>query len=219
MTLRTYLWNLTSSRQWGPISMDRHYLTRRLWQNARRAGRSLKINRKTRVLFLSNIKHITEFEVPEALPEGHTVYTSVWSAITYVWLDNLVMDTTWTVVEFCDHVKHHAYKGPSSQSYDFSSSHVWMWELDYNESWAPKNWCFWTVMLDKTLESPVDCKEIQPVHSKGNQSWIFIGRTDAEAGTPILWPPNAKNWLTGKDPDVGKDWRQKEKGTENKMVG
>ena len=87
------------------------------------------------------------------------------------------------------------------------------WELDYKESWAPKNGCFWTVLLEKTLKSPLDCKEIQPVHPKGNQSWIFIGRTDAEAETPILWPPDEKNWLTGKDPDAGKDWRQEEKGT------
>ena len=90
-------------------------------------------------------------------------------------------------------------KGPSSQSYGFSSSHGWMWELEYKESWAPKNWCFWTVMLKKTLESPLDCKEIQPVHPKGNQSWIFTGRTDAEAETPILWS-DVKNWLIGKDP-------------------
>ena len=95
-----------------------------------------------------------------------------------------------------------------------------MWELDYKESWAPKNWCFWTVVLEKTLESPLDCKKIKPVHPKGNQSWIFIGRTDAEAETPILWPPDAKNWLTGKDPDAGKNWRQEEKGmTEDEMVG
>ena len=113
-----------------------------------------------------------------------------------------------------------ANKGPSSQSYGFSSSHVWMWELDYKESWAPKNWCFWTVVLEKTLGSPLDCKEIQPVHPKGNQSWIFTGRTDAEAETLILWPPNTKNWLIGKDPDSGKDWRQEEKGmTEDEMVG
>ena len=99
-------------------------------------------------------------------------------------------------------------------------NHVWMWELDYKESWAPKNWCFWTVVLEKTLESPLDCKEIQPVHPKGNQSWIFIGRTDAEAEAPILWPPDAKSWLIWKDPDAGKDWRQEEKGmTEDKMVG
>ena len=88
-----------------------------------------------------------------------------------------------------------------------------MWELDYKESWALKNGCFWTVVLEKTLESPLDCKEIQPVHPKGNQSWMFIGRTDAEAETPILWPPDVKNWLIGKDPDAGKDWGQEEKGT------
>ena len=104
-------------------------------------------------------------------------------------------------------------KGLSSQGYDFSSGHVWMWELDYKESWVQKNWCFWTVVLEKTLESPLDCKEIQPVHSIGNQSWIFIGRTDAEAETPILWTPDAKNWLIGRDLDAGKDWRQEEKGT------
>ena len=110
-------------------------------------------------------------------------------------------------------------KGPSSQSYVFSSSHVWMWELDHKESWAPKNWCFWTVVLEKTLESPLDCKEIQSVHTKGNQSWIFIGGTDVEAETPILWPPDAKSWLIWKDPDAGKDWRQEEKGTtEDEMV-
>ena len=101
-----------------------------------------------------------------------------------------------------------AYKSLSSQSYSFSSSHVWMWELDHKESWALKNWCFWIVVLEKTLESLLDCKEIKPINSKGNQSWIFIGRTDAETETPILWPPDLKNWLIGKDPDAGKDWRQ-----------
>ena len=106
-----------------------------------------------------------------------------------------------------------ANKRLSSQSYGFSSSHVWMWELDYKESSALKNWCFWTVVLERTLESPLDCKEIQPVHPKGNQSWLFIGRTDVEAETPIHWPPDVKNWLTGKDPDAGIDWRQKEKET------
>ena len=94
----------------------------------------------------------------------------------------------------------------------FPSSHLWMWELDYKESWAPKNWCFWTAVLEKTLESPLDCKEIQPVHPKGNQFWIFIGGTDSEAETPILWPPDAKNWLIGKDTGAGKDWRWEEKG-------
>ena len=113
-----------------------------------------------------------------------------------------------------------ANKGPSSQNYGFSSSHVWMWELDYKENWAPKNWCFSTVVMEKTLGSSLDCKEIQPVHLKGNQSCIFIGRTYAEAESLILWPPDAKNWLIGKDPDAGKDWREEEKGaTEDKMVG
>ena len=102
----------------------------------------------------------------------------------------------------------------------FSSSRVWVWELHYKESWAPKNWCFWSVVLEKTLESPLDCKEIQPVHPKADQSWVFIGRTDAEAETPILWPPDAKSWLIWKDPDAGKDWGQEEKGTtEDEMVG
>ena len=102
--------------------------------------------------------------------------------------------------------KHYfAHKGLSSQSYDFSSSHVWMWELDCKESWVLKNWCFWTVMLEETLESPLNCKEIQPVHPKGDQSWIFTGRTDAEAETPMLWAPDAKNWFIRKDPDAGKD--------------
>ena len=100
-----------------------------------------------------------------------------------------------------------ANKGPSSQSYGFSNSHVGMWELDYKESWVPKNWCFWTVMLEKTLESSLDCKEIQPVCPKGNQTWIFIERTDAEAETPILWPPDVKSWLIWKDPDAGKRLR------------
>ena len=111
---------------------------------------------------------------------------------------------------------HFSNKG---QSYGFSSSHVWMWKLDHKEGWTSKYWSFWTVVLEKTLESPVDSKEIQPIHPKRNQSWIFIRRTDAEAEALILWPPDAKNWLIGKDPDAGKDWRQEEKGTtENEMV-
>jgi len=104
-------------------------------------------------------------------------------------------------------------KGPSSQGYGFSNGHVWMWELDYKEIWVPKNQWFWTVVLEKTLESPLDYKEIQPVHLKRDQSWVFIGRTDAESETPILWPPDVKSWLIWKDPDAGKDWRQEEKGT------
>ena len=115
---------------------------------------------------------------------------------------------------------HFADESLYSQSYGFSSSHIWMWELDHKESWMLKNWCFWTVVLEKTLESPLDSKEIQPVHPKGNQFWIFIERTDDEAETPILWSPDTKNWLIGKDPDDGKDWRQEEKRTiEDEMVG
>ena len=111
-------------------------------------------------------------------------------------------------------------KGLYSHGYCFSNSHVWMWELDHKESWASKNWCFWTVVLEKTLESPLDFKEIKLVNPKGNQSWIFIGRTDAQTEAPILWPPYAKGWLIGKDPDAGKDWGQEEKGTtEDEMVG
>ena len=108
-----------------------------------------------------------------------------------------------------------ANKGPSSQSYGFPSSHVQMWELNHKESWALKNWCFGTVVLEKTLASPSDSKEIKPVNPKGNKLWIFIGRTDAGAEAPIFWPPDMKSWLTGKDPvgkDDGKHWRQKEKG-------
>ena len=111
-------------------------------------------------------------------------------------------------------------KGLSNQGYDFSSSHVEMWELDSKESWVPNNWCFRTVVLEKTLDSPLDGKESKPVNPKGNESWIFIGRTDAEAETPILWPPDVKNWLIEKDPYAGKDWRQEEKGTtKDEMVG
>jgi len=112
-----------------------------------------------------------------------------------------------------------ANKGPSSQGDGFSSSHVWLWELDGEESWAP-NWCFWTAVLEKTLESPLDCKKIQPVHLKGDQSWVFIGRTDVEAEAPVLWPPHVKSWLIGKDSDAGRDWGQEEKGTtEDEMAG
>ena len=107
----------------------------------------------------------------------------------------------------------------SSQNYGFYSSHVWMWELDYKEGSVLKNWCFWTVVSGKTLESPVDCKEIQPVHPKGKQSWILIGRTDAEVEMPIVCPPDVKNWLIGKDPVAWKDWRQEEKGKRGWDVG
>ena len=104
-------------------------------------------------------------------------------------------------------------KGPSSQGYGFSCGHVWMWELDCEEGWASKNWCFWTVVLEKSFESPLDCKEIQQVHCKGDQSWMFSGRNDAKGETPVLWPPHAKSWLIGKDPDAARDWGQEEKGT------
>ena len=116
--------------------------------------------------------------------------------------------------------KSFANKCPSSQSYAFSSSHVWVWDLGRKESWLLKNWCFWNVMLEKTLESPLVCKELKPVLPKGNQSWIFIGRIDAEAEAPVLWLPDVKSWLIGKDPDAGKNWRQEEKGMiEDEMVG
>ena len=129
--------------------------------------------------------------------------------------------------EICDRPRQHikkqrhyfANKGPSGQGYGFSSCHVWMWELDCEESWALKNWCFWSVVLEKTLESPLDCKEIQPVHSEGDQSWVFTGRTDVEAETPILWPPRAKSWLIGKDPDAERDWGQEEKGDDRGWDG
>ena len=103
-------------------------------------------------------------------------------------------------------------KGPFSQSCGFSSSHEWMWELDHKEGWTPKNWCYWTVVLQKTLESPLDWKEMKPVNPKGDQLWIFIRRTDAEAEASVLWPPDAKSGLIGKDPSAGKDWGQEEKG-------
>ena len=133
-------------------------------------------------------------------------------------LGKKVMTNLWQHIEKQRY--YFANKIPSSQGYGFSSGHVWMWELDNKERWVLKNWCFWTVVLEKTLESPLASKEIQPVSPKGNQSWIFLGRTDAKAETPILWPPDAKNWLTGKYPDTRKDWRREEKGTtEDEMVG
>ena len=119
---------------------------------------------------------------------------------------------------FTDRRHHFADKGPNSQGYGFPSSHVWMWELDHEEGWALKNWCFWTVVLEKTLERPLDCK-IKLVHPKGDQSWISIGRTDVEAEALILWPQDAKSGLIGKDPGGGKDWGQEEKGaTEDEMI-
>ena len=117
-------------------------------------------------------------------------------------------------------INYFANKVPSSQGYGFPSCHVWMWELDCEECWVPKNWRFWTVVLEKTLESPLDSKEIQPVHSEGGQPWDFFGRNDAKAETPVLWPPQVKCWLIGKDSDPGKDWGQEEKGkTKDEMAG
>ena len=145
-----------------------------------------------------------------------------WHAAVYgvaksrTWLSDWTELRQYTKKQRC----YFANKGLSSQGYGFSSGHVWMWELDYKESWAPENWCCWTVVLEKTLESPLDCKEIQSVYPKANQSCIFIGETDAEAEIPILWPPDVKNWLIWKDPDAGKDWMQEGKGmTEDEMVG
>ena len=121
---------------------------------------------------------------------------------------------TW--IAYYEKQRHYfASKGPSGQGYGFSSGHEWMWELDCEESWVLKNWCFWTAVLEKSLESPLGCKEIQPVHPKGDQSLVFIGRTDAEAETPILWPPHAKSWFIGKDPDAGRDWGQEERGRQS----
>ena len=115
---------------------------------------------------------------------------------------------------------HFADKAPYSQNYGFSSGHVWMWELDHKEGWALKNWCFWTVLLEENLENLLDSKEIKAAHPKGNQPWILIGRTDAEAEAPILWTPHVKNWLIGKDSDAGRDWEQEEKGTtQDEMAG
>ena len=175
----------------------------------------LKLNiQKTKIMASSPI---TSWPI-----DGETMETV--TDFTFFWLQNHCSQEIKTLTPWkkCyeqprQHIKRQrhdfANKGPSSQSYGFSSSHVWMWELNYKENWALKNWCFWTVVLEKTLESLLDCKEIQPVHPKGNQSWIFIGRTDAEAETPILWPPDVKSWLIWKDPDAGKDWREEGKGT------
>ena len=162
--------------------------------------------------------------------DGETVVDFIFlgSKICRWWLQpwNLKTLTPWK--ESYDQPRQHvkkqrhyfANKGSSSQGYGFSSGHVWIWQLDYKESWALKNWCFWTVVLEKTLESPLDCKEIQSVHPKGDQSWVLIGRTNVEAETPILWPPDVKSWLTGKDSDAGKDLGQEEKGTtEDEMIG
>ena len=170
-----------------------------------------------------------------ALLWGGAVYIFLNHNITVMTACSTFMRSTWTegshlpdpyfigFLQPCwwfEHTLMITNKGPSSQGYGFSSGHVWISELDYKESLVLKNLCFWTVVLEKTLESPLDCKESQPVHPKGDQSWVFIGRTDAEAETPTLWPPVAKSWFTGKEPDSGKDRRQEEKGTtEDEMAG
>ena len=139
--------------------------------------------------------------------------------IRHLFLGRKVMTNLDSIFKSRD-INYFANKGPSSQGYGFSSGYVWMWKFYCEESWALKNWCFWTVVLEKTLESPLDCKEIQPVYSKGDQSWVFFGRTDAKAETPVLWPPHAKSWLIGKDPDARRDWGQEEKGmTKHEMAG
>ena len=179
----------------------------------------LKLNiQKTKIMAFGPI---TSWQIDGEPMEAVRVFTFSGSKITADgdWSHEIKTLAPWkeSYEQSRQHIKkqrhYFANKDPSSQSYGFSSGHVWMWELGYKESWAPKNWCFWTVVLEKTLESPLDCKEIQWVHPKGNQSWIFIGKTDVEAETPIFWPPDAKNWLTRKDPDAGRDWEQEEKGT------
>ena len=154
-----------------------------------------------KIVFLLCISHFIHLMFQ---PSAHAIYSFFYSQFSLV----------------SYYIHYFTNKGLSSQSYSFSSSHVWMWELDHKEGWEVKNWCFWTVVLEKTLESPLDCKEIKPVNPKGNQSCVFIGRTDIEAETPILWPPDVKSWLIWKDSDAGKDWGQEEKGTtEDEMVG
>ena len=157
---------------------------------------------------------------------SHFLYIISWNCCVRKSCPLLSMDS-WKFIFFCG-IKSNVTGDitlptkvrPSSQGYGFSSGHVWMWKLDCEGIWVLKNWCFWTVVLEKTLESPLDCKEIQPVHPKGYQSWVFIGRTDVEAETLILWPPHVKSWLIGKDPDAGNYWGQKEKGTtEDEMAG
>ena len=155
---------------------------------------------------------------------GSTVYIPLWKASFTQHVFEIYpyyCVNQYFIPFYCWLVQRHyfANKGPPSQGYGFSSGHVWMWELTCKENWALRNWWFWTVVLEKILESPLDCKEIQPVYPKGDQYWVFIGRTDVEAENPILWPPDVKSWLIWKDPDFGKDWRQEEKEmTEDEMV-
>ena len=186
------------------------------WKNEK-AGLKLNIQ-KTKIMASSPI---TSWQIDgEKMETVADYFLGLWNPCRW-WLQpwNLKTLAPWrkSYDKPRQHIKkqrhYFANKGPSSQSCGFSSSHVWMWELNHKESWEQKNCCFWTVVLEKTFESPLDCKEIQSVNPKGNQSWIFIGRTDAEVDAPILWPPDAKNWLIGKDPVAGQDWRWEEKGT------
>ena len=191
------------------MSLKKKECTRELWHN----GKDTATQGKGPLLCVMGRGRLYFWGAPKSL---QMVIAAMKLKNTYSWKKSYDQPR--------QHVKkqrhYFANKGPSSQGYGFSSGHVWIWELDCEESWAQKNWCFWTVVLEKTLESPSDCKEIQPVHSKENQSWIFIGRTDVEAETLILWPPHVKNCLTGKDPVAGKDWRLEEKGTtEDEMAG
>ena len=155
------------------------------------------------------------------LKDAYSLVENLWPRVAQSWTRLKRLSSSSSNRQHIKKQRHYfVNKGPSSQGYFFSSGHVWMWELDPEESWAPKNCCFWTVVLEKTLQSPLDSTKIKPVNPKGNQSWVFIGRTDAEAETPVLWPPDVKNWFIGKDPDAGKDRRQEEKGTkEDEMVG
>ena len=164
--------------------------------------------------FVRNLGILAEkFEVVS----GKLALVFFWGYISRILLARKVMTNLESTIKSRQQRHYFVNKGLSSQGYGFSSGHVWMWELDYKESWALNNWCIWTVVLEKTLDSPLDCKETQAVHPKGNRSWVFIGRTEAE--TPILWPPHAKSWLIWEDPDAGKDWGQEKGTTEDEMVG
>ena len=186
----------------------------------------LKLNiQKTKIMASSSI---TSWQIDGETVETVSDFIFLGSKITAdgdftheIKRDLLLGRKVMTNIQHIENQRHYfVNQGLSNQGYSFSSGHVWMWELDYKESWVQNNWWFWTVVLVKTLESPLDCKEIQPVHPKGDQSWVFIGGFDVEAETSILWPPDVKSWLIWEDPDAGKDWRQEEKGMiEDEMFG
>ena len=204
----------TRRRIWGITIAKRSY-----WENKKKKNQKEHLKREVDQAKRGTSSGMMRYGV---FQDRKSTYSSRWRC-TDILIDTCKFHNNrfyWTCVCSNQIYVCFANKGPSSQGYDFSSGHVWMWELDCEESWAPKNWCFWTVVLEKTLESPLVCKEIQPDHSKGDQSWVFIGGTDAEAETPILWPPHAKSSLIGKDSDAGRDWGQEEKGTtEAEMAG